>query len=546
MKKIIFSLLALGAVMTAGAQTSRELVLTDKEGNQITYPADQVDGIMFTAQPNYLKLNEAYDCSYQEVGALGLYGLTLATNTDGKGNLSGENDFAVQLVLAGPWSDDVKNPKLPAGYYREGQSNTEWTFDVTKSSIIVNSENGPAPAMIISGTVDVREDGDGEYDIRLELTSFTGATVDASYKGQLNFPAGFGEFQPFKEDQNVTFTNAQGRFYGNWYYPFAADLSMLFYKGTVEDGTLKDGYMLDVTFYEPKPADEMDPDQKVADGVYELETRDAIAYTYLPFRYEAGERTDFLGQEVITKTRLTYYSPTGESNLGLIKGGTMTVSNNGTKFVFDFVTEEGIKVTGSFTGNPLMQNFCDNNEKAPKRPYSLLTEDVNLQWANGTVAVEYNDGHSILNDANTITFWITDPLQVHGDYISFDLLTESETLPDGTFTVGSGLTANLIIPGEIDYGGQPLFSWYGNLDEVDADGYNTKMAPIASGTVTISTLPSGERKFVIDVKGDANHSIKGEYSGVVYNYNDIDSATAAKLMNKVKKARRAQLNMRKK
>lgn len=537
MKKILISALALCAAMSVGAQTTRELVLTDKEGNNITFPADQVDGIVFQPQPEYLKLNKAYNGAYEEVGALGLYSITFATDVDASGNPASKEDLVVSLVMAGPWSDDVRNPKLPAGYYRVGRSDAEWTFDITKSSVTVLTDDGPSPSMIIGGTVDVREDGEDLYDVRIEFTIFTGAAVDMRYRGPIDFPAGFGDQQPFTEDVDITFAGGQGRFWGNWYYPFAADLAMQFYQGTVEDGMLKDGYMLDVSFYEPKPADEMNPNQRVADGTYTVETRENISYTYLPFRFEAGERSDFLGQEYITKTRLAYYGPDGSRKLGLIKGGTFTVSDNGTKFVFDFVTEEGVSVKGTYTGTPLLQNFCDNDEKAPKRPYSKLTENVNLNWADGTVAIYYNEGHSILDDANTMMIMFTHPSQTVGDYIEIDFFTDSETVADGTYTVGDGLKMNHVIPGEIDYGAQVMFSWYGDLGVVDPDGYNTKLGPITTGTVTISTLSDGRRKVVFNVKDDADHSITGEYTGTL-----IDAAqygAPAKKLHQNRKFNRA-------
>ncbi|MBD5348828.1 MAG: hypothetical protein HDR84_06240 [Bacteroides sp.] len=543
MKKILLTALALGTLVSASAQTARELVITDKEGKTVTFPAEEVDGIIFQAQPEYMKLKQAFDCSYEETNSLGLYSFSLATNADPYGNPATSEDLVVHLVMAAPWSDDVNNPVLPAGYYKIGRSDAQWTFDVAKSYVSVLADGTPSPSMIVNGTVDVRDEGDGNYDIRLELIMFTGAAIDLQYKGKLDFPKGFGSYQPFTETVDIVYDGGQGRFWGNWFYPFAADLAMTFYKGTIEEGYLKDGYMLDISFYEPKPEDEMDPNQKVADGTYTVETREAINYTYLPFKFEAGERTEFMGTEYLTKTRLVYYGPDGSRKLGLIKGGTFTVSENGTKFVFDFVTEEGVSIKGSYTGTPLLQNYCDNDQKAPSRPYSTLTENVTLDWVNGTYALSYNEGHSILDNANTMMLMITHPSMETGDYISIDLFTESETLPDGTFTVGDGLEVNHIIPGEIDYGGGLLFSWYGDLDEVDADGYNTKLGPISSGTVTISTLADGNRKVVFNVKDDNNHSITGEFSGPVINVNDFESMPVKVARNKkfakgVKAARR--------
>lgn len=538
MKKILLSALALCAALAVGAQTEKELVLTDMDGNEKTFPLDQVDGVIFQAQPEYLKLTSAFNTGYEEVGPLGIYSVSFGTNVDENGNPASKEDMVVNLILAGPWSDDVRNPLLPPGYYRVGRSDAEYTFDVTKSSITVLSDEGIAPSMIIDGTVDVREVDEGEYDIRMELTTFSGASVDLRYQGRVDFPSGFSDFEPFTKNVNVNYTYGQGRFWGNWYYPFAADLALQFYEGTIEDGYLKDGYMLYIQLYEPKPADEMNPNQRVADGTYTLETREVINYTYLPFRFVPGERTEFLGQTYITKTRLEYYGPDGSRKLGLINGGTLTVSENGTKFVFDFTTEEGIQIKGTYTGTPLLQNFCDNDVKAPKRPYSTLTENVALNWEAGTIAMSYNEGPSILDNANTMMLMFTHPSMAIGDYISIDFFTESETVPTGTFTVGGALEPGHAIPGEFDYGGQMLFCWYGDLSEVDEDGYNTKYAPLSSGTITISDLGNDNYKVVFNVMDDDNHSITGEFSGYVINANEDVEAAASKTILKKRKSNR--------
>lgn len=538
MKKLLISALALCATLAAGAQTAKELVLTDKDGNEKTFPLEQVDGVMFQAQPEYLKLNSTFNTGYEEVGPLGLYSMSFGTNVDENGNPASKEDLVVSLILAGPWSDSVQSPMLPPGYYRVGRSDAEYTFDVTKSSVTVLGDDGPSPSMIIDGTVDVREVDEGEYDIRMEFTMFTGASIDLRYQGRVDFPSGFSDFEPFAEDVNVNYTYGQGRFWGNWYYPFAADLALQFYEGTVEDGFLKDGYMLYVQLYEPKPANEMDPNQRVADGTYTVETREVVNYTYLPFRFSPGERTEFLGQTYITKTRLEYYGPDGSRKLGLVRGGTMTVSENGTKFEFDFTTEEGIHLKGAFTGTPLLQNFCDNDVKAPQRPYSTLTENVSLNWEAGTIAMSYNEGHSILDNANTMMLMITHPSMQIGDYISIDFFTESETVPTGTFTVGGGLETGHAIPGEFDFGGQMLFCWYGDLSEVDEDGYNTKYAPFTSGTITISDLGNNNYKVEFDVMDDANHSITGEFSGYVINANENQGEESTKAILKNKKTNR--------
>ena len=533
-KAIILPSIALAAVSFAGAQTVRNLEVTDLEGKTTRFPADQIAAVIFEETVDYMPLSHYLNSAYEEIGdASAQYIVEFGTaEPDASGNPAAIGDMQVALLMRAPRSESLLEPKLPEGYYRTGNNTANFTFDVTRSAVWVRAEEGEdgvSALMILDGTADVRAEADGRYDIRLEFVTLAGP-IELRYQGELPFPPGVSEFDVFTEPVDVTFSNAQGRFYGNWYYPFAADMTTQFYVGTVIDGTMTEGYILEMPIFEPKPEDCMAPNQRIADGTYSVETRDQIAYTYLPYRFTPGAYKDFLGQQYMSGSHLTYLSPTGHRRLGFITGGTMTVSGNGTSFVFDLVTAEGVSVKGTYNGTPYIGNYCDNDVKEPARPYSTLEENVVLNWDPATVAISYNEGHSILDDANTIMLMFTDPAQEKGDYISLDLFTESETVPDGTFTIDSTLAAGHAIPGAIDFAGQMMFSWYGDLGLVDDEGYNTKLGPIASGTVTISTLGDGSRKFIFNLKDDRGNDITGEYTGVL-----IDGNQEASMQKKLAK-----------
>ena len=57
-----------------------------------------------------------------------------------------------------------------------------------------------------------------------------------------------GTYQPFTEDQEVSFTLAQGRYYGNWFCPHADDMLLQFYHGNFnENEVLTNGYYLQLS-----------------------------------------------------------------------------------------------------------------------------------------------------------------------------------------------------------------------------------------------------------------------------------------------------------
>lgn len=543
MKRAIFSVMALAAMSVAGAQTVKNLVVTDLDGKSTMFEADKVDAVLFQEAPEYRDLTTLLRTSYEETSdGSALYTIEMGTSEPDVNGMPLElQDMQAAILLKAPRSQSLKEPKLPAGYYRIGNGKQEFTFDVNMSAIWVRVAEGPegaTPMMIMDGTIDVRVDEDGEYDIRMELTTF-GGPAELRYRGELPFPPGVSDFEEFTEPVDLTFTHGQGRFYGNWYYPFAADLSTQFFVGTIENGVMTDGYMLDLSLYEPIPADCMAAGQRVADGVYTVETREEIAYTYLPYRFMPGKMVDFLGQMFLTGSNLTYIAPTGHRKQGKITGGTITVSDNGSKFVFDLLTSENVSVKGTYTGTPNIVNYCDNDVKAPERPYSLLTENVTLNFDPSTVCIMYNEGPSIIDDANTVMVMFAVPTMDKGDYVSLDLLMTGNEIPDGTFTFDPTLAAGHGIPGTLDYGRQMMFSWYGDLGIVDSEGYNTKMGPINSGTVTISTESDGQRKFVFNVKDDKGNDITGEYIGTVIDATNLEAPERKIIKTAERKFRKA-------
>lgn len=537
MKKIFLSLLALASLGVAGAQTSRNLVVTQTDGTVTRFPAEEIFAVLCEDAPEYDTLNEVLLLGYEEKGDAAEYHLELGTGpADDDRNPAEIGDMQIILNLRAPKSESLLHPQLPAGYYRPGNGASDFTFNVTNSSFWVRLEDGAdgvATGVLMDGSVDVRLGDDGVYDLRIEVLTNMGYT-DLRYQGKLEFPKGYSDYMPFEEDVDIDFMGGQGRFYGNWAYPFAADLSLSFYQGTIQDNALVDGYWLDIDFCEPKPEDCMDPNQKVADGVYTPENREEIeSYTYLPFRFNKGKTIDLFGAEYMVGTRLSYTDATGHRQLAFLTGGSFTVSNNGTHFEFDFTTDEGIHVRGKFDGAPYLQNFCDNDKTEPARPFSTLRNDVVLDWSPGTNAVTYSFGHSIIDEANTITMVIGTPNFDKGDYIQMDFLDTGNNLENGAYTVSNNLASKNILPGTVDFGDSPIFTWYCNMDRFDADGYLTDLSCIVSGTVTVSDADGGSKKIVFDLKDDAGNSVTGEYVGAVIDLNALEAP--ARLPRKIRR-----------
>lgn len=512
---------------TIGAQTLKQMVVVDENGNRSTFPLTEIEGVLFEEAPEYIETSHLLSLRYEEKDDLGVYTIDLGTGApDNGGDPAKIGDIQISLKLCAPKSASLISPELPVGYYLPGSGKAEYTFDVAKSAVwqrISEGSDGVAPTMIVDGTVDVKVDENGIYDLRMELTTL-GGPLDLRYTGKLPFAGGYSDYMTFDQDLNLSFDGLKGRFYGNWYYPFAADMLLDFTCAGIGDDS-GDTYHLYLDFCEPKPENPMNPTQRVADGVYTVDRREKVTDgMYLPFKFNAGSRVDFMGTEYITRTRLECVKADGRRYLGLITDGQFTVSENGGVFDFDLRTADGKAVRGSFSrltaSSYEMKNFCDNETSEPKRPYSTLTSNHTLNWKPGTSAFSFNDGNTILEDAYTLLVIISVPNMDKGDYLMFTLLSESDRLKAGIYPVDSTLAAGHAVPGTVEFGGTPIFSWYGDLDSTDADGYQDTLGPIASGAFTVTESTDGTMQITFSLKDDAGHDITGVFDGMYFNLSD--------------------------
>ncbi len=530
MKKYIVSVAAALFAFGAFAQVQHNLVIVDKDGSRTEINRDNIKGITFAEMPEYYDVNNLLSAVYSTTGDLASYEVVLSNATpNASGQPAAAGDFQVVLVLTGEPSADADNAILPAGYYRMGNGSSAGTFNFNKSMLLVYSEDsGSRVNAFIDGTVDVRHNGDN-YDIRCELDLFTGEALNARFTGPIQFAKGSTEQSPFDTPQQIAFDGGQGRFYGNWFYPFADDGRVQFYQGEFDSSnTLVEGYWLDIDIYMPKSDDPMNV-TTIPDGVYSVEPREAVSdCTNLPYTFIGGSEADFMGEPIVVGSTLTYKSKTGDSKFGMITGGTITVSNSGKQFKFDLLTDNGISITGSCTGMNL-GNYCDNDLAEPARPYSTLTADYALSFPSDAVGGAWSLGDFIKEGLNVYYLQIAEPTFEKGDYVALELLSADSKITDGVYKVGNTLDDKSCLVGcyasnKVDI----QFSWCGNLEKKDADGYNEIMAPINGGTITVKTGTDGKQTFTLDLQDDNGHKITGSWTGTV----SYQSASAAGQLKK--------------
>ncbi len=508
------SVCAIASAASLFAQ-SYQVVVTTTDGERKVFATDDVSDIKFKNAPKYTEANTFIEGTYSPSEKSATYSIVIGTEEpDNEGQPSFVGGMQLGLSMTAPLSAEANKAKLPEGYYRASSSGTPFTFAPVVSALWIRyslDENGVTVGYVLDGTVDVRHDGEN-YDLRAEIDLIDGSHVDISYYGKMQFTVTASGTKDFEEDQDVQFTEGQGRIWANWFTPFADDGSLQFFTGTFDEKNRQtEGYAMTIPFYTEKSDTHTSTWKPVMpDGVYTMDTRDkVISQTYLPYTLQKGTVIDVFGESVVSGCYITYLAPDGNISLAVINGGKMTVSENGTKFDFDFTTNTGIKITGTYNNKPYIVNMINNSNKPEFQ--DNLTGDYELsKFPKNAVVLDYDLGDYIIEGVKSHVVMFTDPDMKKGDYLTLELLSNSEKeLNDGVYPIDNSLVNMSGIKGVVTYQGGMDFSWYGDLDSTDDEGFQTMLAPISGGTVTVSTEANGDRKFVFDLLDLKGNKITG-------------------------------------
>lgn len=537
MKKHILTACALAVSSLLSAQTY-QVVVTTTDGTKHAYSTDQVSKMEFEEAPQYITANEYLGGRYEPLSGSARYTLTVATALpDAGGDPAAIGDMQLTVALVGALSDEAHKAILPDGVYEPSATIQPGVWDLSRSGMwvrIADGADGVENDFFVSGTADVRHTDGGKYDVRIQGTTLSGLQVAVRYEGTMTFTPGSGAAGDFDADQNITFDGAQGRYWANWYIPFADDMAAQLYTGTFDENNKQvEGYWLNIDMYLPKHENPEQWNVRLDDGVYTIDSREEIYdELYRPLTFRPGEMIDFFGSEYVTGTYLRYTKADGQVSQALITGGQFTVSGNGTSIEFDFTASNGIHITGSYNGVPYIVNYCDNSGD-PGVPDTLRGDHV-LNFISGTIAMDYNLGEAFIPGLYSHILMFTEPNMEHGDYIQMDILNSEEHLADGVYNFDDSLTDFSGLKGRVDFGGGLVFSWYGDLDSTDAEGYQDTLSPIGGGTMTLSTLSDGNRKAVFNLVSRDGHKITGEWTGPFVYASDEDEY-AAKTMRRSQK-----------
>ena len=453
-------------------------------------------------------------------------------------------DIQVFIDFYNEQDDDPLNPVLPSGTYEPNSDYSAFSYNPSNSYVDIVVDGGELVSSPIVGVVTVERTGP-TYTITVEgtLMLLNDMEFSARYTGTMQFvQGGTSAYEFFDEDVNITVKDAQMRYWGGWFYPFCDDVGVEMFDGSYdENGTMTRGYYLHISrVFMPKYADYNANYVPLADGLYNVYSQKLPSAHYcLPYAIEYGRRESVFGDQYFMGTYVTYVDNTTKK-VAFITEGTMNVESSGKNYTItiDFVAENGIKVKASYTGELLVGNLNDNDQSKPAGPHTTLTGDHTYNIPSNAEYVAMCLGQYMKKGYDswfmTIMAFNDEYPDGYGDMFTAEFLVEAggarDKLPTGLYNVSMTVEDHVMFPGILDFGGNILFTWYGDLTP-DAEGYSSQIAPIVSGTINVEDAGDNKLRFVFNLVDDAGNNITGEWTGggAAYDYSSDVPAAPLKL-----------------
>lgn len=288
------------------------------------------------------------------------YYLFLSTAEMRQGNPTQTCQMARIFFLTEP-TDGSSDPVLPIGTFPYAETAEAGTLvpEMTEILDVFPNPDDPSLGLVAysfvpaDGTLTIEKDDEGVYTISLQcegvlLDQETGDEImrqpcEVTYTGAVPYEDIYA-YIPLEGDYELNIPNLSGRYSDG-------DYTLTFYSVALdEDGfIIGGGDLLNAEIFVDNVSP-MNPDDLV--GTYS--PVDVFTEGPVPGKYMQGVWYDvFGGYYAAIGTSLTVYDENVEvTNVGLATEGSITVTKEGNehKFVFDLVTPEGHKMTGSWQG----------------------------------------------------------------------------------------------------------------------------------------------------------------------------------------------------
>ncbi|WP_302289690.1 hypothetical protein [Alistipes finegoldii] len=247
----------------------------------------------------------------------------------------------------------VSNPNttitLPARDYRYATNKGLTTFDPVKTYCMVNDGKGNITRTDFkAGTISVKKAG-STYTITATLTTTDDEEFTASYEGPLTIenktPSEIPDLPTLDKDvTNLTFIRALGKYYSDSATADNCIVNLYDVEPTISYGSDylgQAGHMVSLDL-----STAVSTEMQLQEGTYSVSTSGA------PGSYAAGYQTEFMDTMLPVGTYCEERNDNFQSFYGFVSSGTVTITKSGSgyRFVLDFTTDKGHKVSGTYEG----------------------------------------------------------------------------------------------------------------------------------------------------------------------------------------------------
>lgn len=248
----------------------------------------------------------------------------------------------------------VSNPNttitLPARDYRYATNKGLTTFDPAKTYCMVNDGKGNITRTDFkAGTISVKKVG-STYTITATLTTTDEEEFTASYEGPLTIENKTSTEIPDlptldKDVTNLSFIRALGKYYSDSATADNCIVNLYDVEPTISYGSDylgQAGHMVSLDL-----STAVSTEMQLQEGTYSVSTSGA------PGSYAAGYQTEFMDTMLPVGTYCEERNDNFQSFYGFVSSGTVTITKSGSgyRFVLDFTTDKGHKVSGTYEGN---------------------------------------------------------------------------------------------------------------------------------------------------------------------------------------------------
>lgn len=247
----------------------------------------------------------------------------------------------------------VSNPNatitLPARDYRYSTDKGLTTFDPVKTYCMVNDGKGNiTKTEFKAGTISVKKIG-STYTITATLTTTGDEEFTASYEGPLTIENKTVSEIPDlpileKDVTNLAFIRALAKYYSDSDTADQCVVNLYDVEPTISYGSDylgQAGHMVSLDL-----STAVSTEMQLQEGTYN------VSASGTPGSYEAGRQTEFMDTKLPVGTYCEERNDNYESFYGFVSSGTVTISKSGSgyRFVLDFTTDTGHKVSGTYEG----------------------------------------------------------------------------------------------------------------------------------------------------------------------------------------------------